>query len=110
MAQVHKDKGTLGFLMYHEHPDWWSNNDGYNFGPYNFGPMIIKCTKTPDRILRIEVSPLFERTVSFECPIEEEAVKDGGIRVHINWGKPTVNLFLAAKLVQSVNIDTKASE
>jgi hypothetical protein len=105
MAQVHQDKGTFGFKVYHEHLDWWSNDTGYSFGPFNFGPFAVKSTKTPDRILRIEISPLFERTVWFECPIDNKFIQNGGIRVHLNWNKPVVNLFLGAGLVQSRTLD-----
>jgi len=104
MAQVHQDKGTLGFAIYHEHPDWWSNNNGYNFGPYYVGPFTVKCTKTSDLILHIKVQPLFERTVSFEAAIDNRYVKDNLIRAHINWNKPEINLFLNAILAQTLNL------
>ena len=82
-----------------------SDSNGYNFGPIDFGPFTARCVKTPDRKLHVELDPLFERIVSFVCEIEDKYVADGGIRVHMNWNKPIVNLFLGPILVQTITLD-----
>ncbi len=65
-------------------PDWWSNDQGYKWGPFNGAASYeASIEKTPDGILRVRLRVPGENEVILEAPIV--VPKKGVLNVSLGW-------------------------
>ncbi len=75
--------GTVAFVVTHQHPDWTSNGDGYDFGEVSKGPLRIKAFKHPDKTMELFVEGLGESHVTTRASIPN--TNGGRVMVAITW-------------------------
>lgn len=92
------DEGTIEFWIDHEHSDWGTNENVYNFGPFTSDDLQIKATKRSDKNLHIALSIGNDELHVFVGPMPSVSAK--GVHVVVTWkvggeiklylnGKPT---------------------
>ena len=87
---------TIAFRLQHQHEDWPTNNDSYNFGAANFQGISVVAMKHPDKTIELEIlGPLGQHFV-FKEPIPQ--CDESGLSVVIIWNKSNLKLFLNGKL------------
>ena len=100
-----QEKGTVTFWLKHEHPDWDTNNNGYNFKHADDQTGItIEAQKRPDKTLAISLGGTIEKKALFLGPMPK-VEKPKGLFVAVSWSKSKIQLYLNDKLVQDINLD-----
>ena len=93
-------EGTLGFRLNHEHQDWATNEDAYDFGMYTQGTVIMEAIKHSDKTIEIKLKGPFPNDIIFREPIPQSNPLPV-LHVSVTWKDVDVKLFLNGKLVAS---------
>ena len=100
------DEGTITLWFGHEHPDWVSNKDTYNFGPFGVpgAGAEVGIVKEPDGVLYFTIV-VHGRTFRHEqlaASIGTTPATEGGIThamfFALRWSPKIVDLTLAGTI------------
>ena len=94
------NEGTLMFWLKHEHKDWSTNSEGYDFGSIEKPGISAKAVKHPDKTIELNFSGPFGQ-LSFRPPVPK--CDERGLQVAITWKGPEVKLYLNGQLVDTVS-------
>jgi hypothetical protein len=95
-------EGTIEFWAKHDHPEWFSNSQGYNFPTIKSGSIEVASAKNPDRTIRVSVNGLPAGPLEFIHPIPECGPK--GLFVVVTWTPKRVTLFLNGNEVHHFDV------
>lgn len=96
-----RETGSISFWASHEHADWATNGNGYNFGPFTVESISVRAKKHPSGSITFDVDgPLGQ---VFEIEAAMPACGPKGLYVAITWKHDTLNLYLNGELVKTVS-------
>ena len=102
-------KGTIAFSIKHDHPDWATNDQSYNFGPFDTGlGLAVRAVKHPDKTLEISVAGPMGMTHAFRGPMP--AVGPRGTMVGVTWKDNELKLYLNGKLGHTATIPQEGDD
>ena len=55
MADNFQDEGTVEVWIRHDHEDWATNSDGYDFGTFTKEGVTVSTAKHPDKTIEFDV-------------------------------------------------------
>jgi hypothetical protein len=96
-----KETGSITFWAKHEHPDWASNSNGYDFGSFTGEGITVKMTKHPNRSVTFDIDGPFAKSFHLESAMPDCGPK--GLFVAITWENKSLNLYLNGQLVETVS-------
>ncbi len=94
-----KNKGTVTFLLQHEHADWFSNHHRYEFPTIRHENLTVKAVKNHDCTIEININGLLEQRLRFVQPIPTSC-DARGLQVAISWTVQNVILYLNGREVE----------
>ena len=94
-----QNEGTVDLWLTHEHEDWATNENGYDFGMYSQGTVIIESIKHPDKTIEVKLKGPFPKDIIFKEPIPHSDLP-AALYVVVTW-KDEVKLYLNGELVAS---------
>ena len=94
-----QNEGTLAFLLKHEHRDWTTNSNGYDFGSFEKPGLSANAVKHPDKTIELKFYGPFGQ-LRFRRPIPR--CDERGLQVVITWRDSEVKLYLNGELVDTV--------
>lgn len=92
-------EGTISFNVQHEHPDWPTNGNGYDFGTISMLPITVSARKDPNGILNISITGPFNKTFNFHRVIPPTSYP-AFVHVALTWGQKTMQLYLNGLLAE----------
>lgn len=92
-----QNEGTITFWLEHQHSDWSTNSNQYNFGPFTSHGLKVTATKYQDKTLEIDIDGPLGHHVNFKQPTP--AGDKRGVSVAITWKGSNINIFLQGKRV-----------
>jgi hypothetical protein len=95
MTEQSKPGTTLYMRLVHEHSDWSTNSDGYNFPTLTQPDFTLRATKNPDRTISVWLTA---PDGDFDFCEPMPSVDELGLRVVVTWAKGEVILYLNEKL------------
>ena len=97
-----KAEGTITFWLRHEHPDWVTNESGYDFEPVQSESVSVEVRKEPEKTVAIKLIGPYDQSFLFHQPIPP--CDDRGLFVALTWKNRNVTLHLNGK-----EVDTSAA-
>ena len=94
------DVGSFACWISHSHPDWATNDAGYNFQPVTSEGITVYCAKHADKKLEVVIAGPFSKTFRFIADIPPCGPK--GVFLVLTWQNQSVTLLL-----NNVEIETR---
>ena len=92
MADNFQDKGTMEVWLRHDHEDWATNSDGYDFGTFTKQGVTVSTAKHPDKTIEFDVDgPLAQH---FNIRVVIPPCDERGLYVAMTWGQLEFTLYL----------------
>lgn len=93
-------EGTVLFHVNHQHSDWKTNANGYDFGLFSQGLLEVKAAKHPDRTIEVCVKGLGNSIVKSRKLIPN--TDQPGVMVGFTWSGREVVFYLCGERVDIV--------
>jgi hypothetical protein len=90
-------EGTYMFLIDHRHLDWRANAQGYNFGPYVQGGLMVRVAKNPDQTIEVWVNGLGSGIAGIISRIP--STDQPGVMVGFTWTTSEIVFYLCGQRV-----------
>lgn len=100
-----RQEGTLTAWLEHDHRDWFTNDDTYNFGPFDGGiGVTFSAVKRAPYRLDLQVDGALERSFSIATKAKPAKSPSGrwGVHIGLTWGRGMVRLYVNGKLAKSI--------
>jgi hypothetical protein len=97
-------EGTITFWARHDHPDWATNNSGYDFSktPSSETGVHVESMKNPNKTVTVIAYDGTGCAVEFTKPMP--TVSEKGLFVCVTWDWGQVKLYLNAKLIEEKSV------
>lgn len=101
-----KKEGSIVFFAKHDHPDWTTNANAYNFPEMKHGSIHVTSKKEPDGTFKVSVAGPFGQQFDFAVkPIPETDAR--GLHVGVTWKENLVTLYLNGEVAGTVRAEKK---
>lgn len=97
-----ENEGSMTFWLSHEHDDWHSNSNGYNFNSFSGNGLTVTVVKQPDCRLDLAVKGPMGQTFSFRVPVPE--CPENRLFVCLTWKHPEFNLYLNSQHIDTITV------
>jgi hypothetical protein len=97
--QTPTPEGAITFWCQHQHADWPTNEQDYNFGEVSGGGVTATAVKHTDRTIAVSLSGPQGRTIEFRQPIPP--CDQRGLFIAINWTPLAATLYLNGKQAET---------
>jgi hypothetical protein len=99
-------EGTIGFRIFHDHPDWSTNRNNYDFrgSPMSQDGVFLVVRKHADGYLEVIAMDTTTTNATFKTPVPQ--VRANRVHVIVTWQKGTDTLYLQGQPVQVVELKT----
>lgn len=103
MVEQLSDTGSVNAWLTHEHDNWPTNGNDYNFGPFQIeGNVHLHATKVADGTLTVLVDGPHGEVFKFVDRVPPDAKK--AVMVTVTWNETSATLYLNGEAVQTRNL------